>query len=138
MLAKGLLRPFVIFTVLIVIMVLALYGWPVIPLGTSAGFPQPIGHPHSGHPEAGYREIFSMSTPDGKYFTVDFSPRRGINPNAIPHPTLEHHWVIVGQLDDHRLGNSVWFAELECTATFKGGVLSCIDPPLVLSIGRRP
>jgi hypothetical protein len=155
MLARCLLRPFVPLAVFMVILVLTLYSWPSIsppssptsqPLDSSStssqqtfkGEPKHIGHPYAGYTEGAHREIFSVSTADRKYFKIDFSPRRGINPNAIPHPTLKDHWVIVGQLDDHPLGGSVWFAELVCTASFKGEVLTCIDPPLVLSIGKTP
>ena len=155
------LRPFVALAVLIVILVLMLYNkWPSIshpsslslqvPTSASAssqqisehpkhiGHAEHIGHPHAGYTEGAYFEIFSLSTSDRKYFKIDFSPRRGINANAIPHPTLDDSWVIVGQLDDHSLENSVWFAELVCTATFKSGVLSCVDTPLILSIGKPP
>jgi hypothetical protein len=154
MLARGLLRPFVILPlVFIFVLILALYGWPSISLLPGIPMQKPssdaisspaqaqhehIGHPYSGYTEGAYREIFSVSTPDKKYFPIDFSPRRGINPNAIPHPTLKDHWVIVGQLDDHVLEISAWLAELVCTATFKDGALSCIDSPLLLSIGKTP
>jgi hypothetical protein len=155
MLARALLRPsFVAAAVFIVTLVFTLYGWPglylpsSLPLRvpssalasqqTSKGEPKHIGHPHAGYTEGAHHEIFSVSTSDRKYFKIDFSPRRGVNPNAIPHPTLKDHWVLVGQLDDHPLEDSVWFGELVCTATFKGGVLSCVDSPLVLSIGKTP
>lgn len=148
MLARGLLRPFVALTVLIVVLVTILYRWPALsssnPLQGSSGEPtssldtSEAPHQHAGYTEAGYREIFSTSTRDRRYFKVDFSPRRGINPNAIPHPTLKDHWVIVGQLDDHQIENSVWFAELVCTATFEQGTLLCVDTPLILSIGKTP
>lgn len=153
MLARG-LRPFVALAVLIVVLVLVLYRWRATSLSSSIpfqgstglpasspeteGLPQHTDHRHSGYTEARYHEIFSASTPDRRYFKVDFAPRRGINPNAIPHPTLADRWVLVGQLDDHQLENSVWLAELVCTATFKSGVLSCIDSPLILSIGKTP
>lgn len=151
MLSRRLSRPTIALAVFIVILLLALYGWHSIPLPLrhqssppilsqeiSEGQPKHVGHPNAGYTAGAHHEIFSVSTTDRKYFKIDFSPRSGINPNAIPHPTLKDHWVIVGQLDDHLLDISVWLAELVCTATFKGGVLSCINAPLILSIGKTP
>src|SRR6187402_1593175 len=34
------------------------------------------------------REIFSVSTPDRKYFPIDFGPYVALNPNIVPHPIL--------------------------------------------------
>lgn len=151
MLTRGPFRPSLTLIVLTTILVLIVYGWPWVslplPSSSSASVPQKqvseaqpnhIGHPHAGYTEVEHREIFSVSTPDRKYFKIDFAPRRGINPNAIPHPTLKDHWFIVGQLDDHPQETSVWFAELVCTATLKGSLLSCVDTPLVLTIGKTP
>ena len=96
-----------------------------------------IGHPIAGYTEGAYHEIFSVSTSDKKYFKIKFHERSGINPNAIPHPVLEKTWIIVAQLNDRHLKwESVWFAELVCNAAFKGEVLSCIDPPFILPIGK--
>ena len=95
-----------------------------------------VGHPFAGYTEGAYREIFSLSTSDKKYFKVKFHPHRGINPNAIPHPTLESTWIIVSQRHDHSVKDSVWFAELFCNAVFTGEALSCIEPPFILPIGR--
>lgn len=150
MLSRGPARPFLTLVVLIAILVVVC-RWPSVsfPLPSSSGTsvpqtqaseaePKHIGHPHAGYTEGEYRELLSVSTPDKKYFKIDFSPRRGINPNAISHPTLKDHWFIVGQLDDHPHDASVWFAELICTATLRGSVLSCVDSPLVLTIGKTP
>ena len=98
--------------------------------------PKHVGHPFAGYTEGAYRKIFSVSTSDKKYFKIKFHQRKSINPNAIPHPTLENTWIIVSQLLDHSIENSVFFVELSCNAVFKGGVLSCIDPPFILPIGR--
>lgn len=182
MLVKGLIRPFVVPAVFIVILFLTLYRWHLAPVPSrdsssvspppqasepasppppqespeasppsqqksdalsplsqqASELPKHVGHPNSGYTEGAHREIFSVSTSDRKYFNIDFSPRRGVNPNAIPHPTLEDHWIIVGQLDDHKLDITVWLAELVCTATFTNGALSCVEPPLILSIGKTP
>lgn len=98
--------------------------------------PNHVGHPIAGYTKGAYREIFSVSTSDKKYFKIEFQPHRGINPNAVPHPTLENTWILVAQRDDNSIKNSVWFAELYCNAVFKDGALSCIDPPFILPIGR--
>jgi hypothetical protein len=95
-----------------------------------------VGHPIAGYTKGAYREIFSVSTSDKKYFKIKFQPHRGINPNAVPHPTLENTWILVAQRDDNSIKDSVWFAELYCNAVFKDGALSCLDPPFILPIGR--
>jgi hypothetical protein len=94
------------------------------------------GHEVSGYTEGVYREVFSRSTLDKKYFKIDFSPHPAINPNAIPHPTLPDTWIIVAQRDEHYVENSVWFTELMCNAVFKGETLTCIHPPFIAPIGR--
>jgi hypothetical protein len=135
--------------VLLIFLVLALYGRPSTLLPTSPTSASAssqtavehlkhIGHPYAGYTEGAYREIFSVSTSDRKYFKIDFSPRRGMNPNVIPHPTLENTWFIVAQLDDHAVEGTVWSAELVCTAGFTGGKLKCREAPLVLTIGKTP
>lgn len=151
MLARGPFRLSLTLFVLTAILVIVYQRHSVsLPLPSSSGVSVPqkqaseaksnhIGHPYAGYTEGEYREILSVSTPDGKYFKIDFSPRRGINPNAIPHPTLKDHWFIVGQLDDHPQDiTSVWFAELICVAALEGSVLSCVESPLVLTIGKTP
>lgn len=108
---------------------------PNIELQPSERPPNYVSHIYS---DDSRREIFSASTADKKYFKINFHPFNAINANAIPHPTLENTWIVVAQLDDHSVKDSVWFAELFCNAAFKGGELSCIDPPLILSIGNTP
>lgn len=98
--------------------------------------PKHVGHPFAGYTEGVYHEIFSVSTSDKKYFKIKFHPHTSTNPNAIPHPTLENTWIIVSQLVDNSVKNSVFFSQLSCNAVFKGEVLSCIAPPLTLPIGR--
>lgn len=98
--------------------------------------PNYVSHAYN---ETACREIFSVSTSDKKYFKIDFHPFSAINPNAIPHPHLANTWIIVAQLKHNFVKEAVWFAELSCAATFsQGGTLSCIDPPLILSIGKTP
>lgn len=156
LLPRSLFRVFVVPAALIVIILLTLFGWPsrlpfqrpTSPLVSTSQSqrtstpegqqPKHIGHPQAGYAAGAYREILSVSTADRKFFKIDFSPHRGINPNVIPHPTLKDHWLVMGMFDSHVVENSAWSAELVCTATFKGDVLACIDPPLILSIGKTP
>lgn len=91
-----------------------------------------------------HREVFSVSTQNRKYFTIDFGPHyKAINPSIIPHPTLNDIWIVVAQRI--RSGsNSVFNVELVCDAVFvegeeddtktKNTILRCIDPPLILPI----
>lgn len=81
-----------------------------------------------------HHEIFSVSTRDKKYFLVEFGNRKAINPNIIPHPTLEDTWIIVAQQRRSPEKKTVWSIELACDAVFQNGVLGCIDSPLLLPI----
>ncbi|ETN45812.1 uncharacterized protein HMPREF1541_09645 [Cyphellophora europaea CBS 101466] len=65
-----------------------------------------------------YHEIFSRSTPDGKYYALDFGDYRATNPNIIPHPHLPGSYILVAQQGRSEVENTVWFAELSCTASF--------------------
>lgn len=100
--------------------------------------PQEVGHPIAGYTEGAYDEIFSVSTPDKKYFKIVFDKKQSINPNAIPHPFLDDTWVIVSQLQRSDVKNSVWFAELVCNAAFKDGNLSCVEAPSILPLTKTP
>lgn len=79
-------------------------------------------------------QLFSTSTKNGKYFPIDFGSREAINPNIIPHPSLDDTWVVVAMQQKSSLKNSVFFAELVCNAAFKNDKLTCIDPPLMMPI----
>ena len=81
-----------------------------------------------------HHEVFSLSTADKKYFMIRFGDQEAMNPNVIPHPTLDDTWIIVAQQQKSAMTNSVWFAELVCNAVFKDGVLGCILPPTTLPI----
>ena len=83
-------------------------------------------------PEA-YREVFSASTPDKKYFSIDFIDA-ALNPNIIPHPFLEDTWVIVAQRSNTGLEDQKHFVEISCDATFQHGVLKCAHNPVPLPI----
>ncbi|RSL78004.1 hypothetical protein CEP51_008584 [Fusarium floridanum] len=81
-----------------------------------------------------HQEVFSASTLDKKFFMIDFGNGfPSMNPNIIPHPTLDNTWIIVAQW---RLENkeSQWFAELVCDATFQDNVLKCVNPPTTLTV----
>ncbi|KAL8243946.1 hypothetical protein R6Q59_010204 [Mikania micrantha] len=79
-------------------------------------------------------EIFSISGKKGKYFPIEFGEYASANPNILPHPTLENHWIMVAQQFLSHVYNTVWCAELVCTATFQNGKLACVKSPLILPI----
>ena len=85
-----------------------------------------------------YREVFSVSTPDQKYFLIDFVDYKSINPNIIPHPFLKDTWVIVAQRDNFKFKDQTLFVELGCTATFQRGVLKCTQSPIDVPIAPTP
>lgn len=53
-----------------------------------------------------------------------------MNPNIIPHPFMDHTWILVAQLRQE----TQYFAELVCTASFRDGVLKCDNHPSKLPI----
>ncbi|KAF4972310.1 hypothetical protein FSARC_1089 [Fusarium sarcochroum] len=82
---------------------------------------------------ATHHEVFSVSTKNKQFFEVDFGDYAALNPNFIPHPTLDNTWVVVAQwLQDG--GNHLWFAELVCDATFQDDVLKCLHSPTTLPV----
>ncbi|KAI1407677.1 hypothetical protein F5Y13DRAFT_174388 [Hypoxylon sp. FL1857] len=83
-----------------------------------------------------HTELFSVSTPDGKYFKLRFGDKLGINPNIIPHPIFENTWTIVAQLHDPVDTTPAHFVELACDAVFDPykSELSCMFPPIALPI----
>lgn len=161
MLARELRRllPFLVPLLVIVFLVFRLYDGSLVPLPSISNpppardpvdeTPEPtapespqhqvlVGHPVAGYAEGAYREIFSVSTADKKFFPIEFDRQRSINPNAIPHPFLDNTWIIVSQLQRSSVKSTVWFAELVCNAVFKNGALSCVDPPMILPISKTP
>ncbi|KAL6858353.1 hypothetical protein ACO1O0_005814 [Amphichorda felina] len=83
-----------------------------------------------------HQEIFSQSTVDRKYFTIDFGKKQAINPNIIPHPTLDNTWIVVAQ--ETRSSKSDEFVEIVCDAKFERDVLRCLDVPAALPIAATP
>ncbi|PYI07035.1 hypothetical protein BO78DRAFT_444629 [Aspergillus sclerotiicarbonarius CBS 121057] len=85
-----------------------------------------------------HHEVVSASTPDRRYFHIDFGAHRAINPSIIPHPVRPDTWIITAQLHENRTADrdSVWFAELVCNAVFQehGRTLRCVQPPFILPI----
>ncbi|KAH6609237.1 hypothetical protein Trco_002583 [Trichoderma cornu-damae] len=82
-----------------------------------------------------HQEVFSSSTTDKKYFSIDFAGKHnGMNPNIIPHPALENTWIVVAQLARGADQQSAYFTELVCNAAFQGNVLRCLQPPAALPI----
>ncbi|KAL4723820.1 hypothetical protein ACLX1H_009464 [Fusarium chlamydosporum] len=80
-----------------------------------------------------HNEIFSRSTKDKTFFDIKFGDFTALNPNIIPHPTLDNTWIIVAQWLQEG-GNSRWFAELVCNAAFKDDILTCLHSPVTLPV----
>ncbi|KAI6081982.1 hypothetical protein F4821DRAFT_274473 [Hypoxylon rubiginosum] len=87
-------------------------------------------------PNETHTELFSVSTPDRKYFRLRFGDQKTINPNIIPHPLLENTWVIVAQQHDPEETTHTQFIELACDAAFdeSNSELRCLFPPIPLPI----
>lgn len=88
------------------------------------------------NPNETHVELFSLSTPDKKYFRLRFGDRLAINPNIIPHPLLENTWVMIAQQHDPLDATHIQFVELACDATFdeSKSELHCLFPPIALPI----
>lgn len=86
-----------------------------------------------------HQQLFSLASPDRKYFSVlfnTFDPNQEVmNPNIIPHPSLPDTWIVVAQRQ-RTSTSGVHFAELVCNAAFSpdGSALACITPPIELPI----
>src|SRR5579871_4128394 len=78
--------------------------------------------------------VYSVSTTNKKYFPIVFGQQEAINPNIIPHPSLNDTWIIVAVKAKSQVKNSVWASELVCNAVFKHDTLSCVDSPEILPI----
>lgn len=94
--------------------------------GDTEGGEIPLKSPSQAH-----QELFSLSTFDRKFFYIDFPNEKTMNPNIIPHPTLDDTWVVVAQRV-HIRGRR--FVQLVCNAAFRDGVLRCIKAPTELPI----
>ncbi|KAI9147588.1 hypothetical protein HJFPF1_12616 [Paramyrothecium foliicola] len=81
-----------------------------------------------------HHELFSQSTFDKKYFSIDFGVLPGRNPNIIPHPTLDETWLVVAQQVEDADKPTFEKKELSCNAVFKDGALRCIAEPSALPI----
>ncbi|OTA86131.1 hypothetical protein M434DRAFT_82348 [Hypoxylon sp. CO27-5] len=80
--------------------------------------------------------LFSVTTPDRKYFKLKFGDKLGMNPNIIPHPILKNTWTIVAQHHDPVNMAPAPFVEISCDAVFNvdNSELSCVFPPIDLAI----
>jgi hypothetical protein len=87
-------------------------------------FPVPHREPKLTAGDTHY-EIYSASTPDGKFFEIRFGANV-FNPNLVPHHKFNNTWWIVGQMlnaPDQPLP----VHEVGCMAQFIDGVLMCIE-----------
>ncbi|TAQ88834.1 hypothetical protein B7494_g2852 [Chlorociboria aeruginascens] len=81
-----------------------------------------------------HNEIFSVSTQDGKYFSISFGREQTMNPNILPHPVKNDTWIVAAQHFKVHERNSAWSATLVCDAVFENDVLTCITSPMMLPI----
>ncbi|ORY19032.1 hypothetical protein BCR34DRAFT_472682 [Clohesyomyces aquaticus] len=82
-----------------------------------------------------WREVFSVSTADKKYFSISFGSNfPSLNPNIIPHPHDESRWIVVAQHEKSKIQDGV-FEEFVCDASFQeDGSLTCLEPPAILPV----
>lgn len=80
-----------------------------------------------------YREIFSESTRDRRYFPIFSDGPTLINPNIIPHPTQYDMWIVVARRESIRDHTEIE-EQLICTAGFYEGTLICAEEPTVMPV----
>lgn len=81
-----------------------------------------------------HHEISSSSTLNKRYLKVDFGDAKVMNPNIIPHPSLENTWVIVAQRANDE--TQAEFQELSCNAIIWEDSLRCLGPATVLPVDK--
>lgn len=88
--------------------------------------------------ETMYREISSISTPDGKYSQIYWGDRiEGVNPSILPHPTVPGIYIVAAQRQ--AIGEAFKHSQvLFCNAVYEEGVLGCIESPSILPIEHTP
>ena len=86
-------------------------------------------------PEAkDYREIFSLTTKDRKFFTIYLGGDAAYNPSLIPHPTRHDLWIVVAQHEQSRDEHNLSEELLVCNAGFFNGILVCTGSPTILPV----
>ncbi|KZL80187.1 hypothetical protein CI238_06575 [Colletotrichum incanum] len=83
--------------------------------------------------KATHYEIFSISTLDKKFFPIRFGEEKTINPNILPHPSLDNTFIIVAQKRKADDSTAEHF-EFVCNAIFTLEGLTCAESPSVLPI----
>lgn len=81
-----------------------------------------------------HKELFSMTTSDGRYWMVDYSPWPTYNPNFVPHPKKNDTWITVAQYHKTEKDNQIWFTQVVCEAQFTDTALKCTHPPWIVPI----
>ncbi|RMZ80162.1 hypothetical protein DV737_g3053, partial [Chaetothyriales sp. CBS 132003] len=82
-----------------------------------------------------YRELSSLSSPNGSYWPIRLGTKPGYNANLIPHPFDTKLWVVVAQREQfyEEFDQS---EELACDAAFSGDSLVCQRDAKALPIAR--
>ncbi|PPJ57807.1 hypothetical protein CBER1_00153 [Cercospora berteroae] len=80
-----------------------------------------------------YRKLYSMTSPEKKYWLVWLGGEAGYNPNLLPHPTEPDRWVVLAQ---HERSDEMTaeHQELVCTAGFFMDKLVCSETPTVMQV----
>lgn len=90
-----------------------------------------------GHQVPHYRKLYSLTSPEKKYWPVWWKGEAAYNPNLVPHPTMPERWIIMAQHDrtdePTQIGASIG-QEFICEAGFFQNKLVCQNAPTVLPI----
>ncbi|KAI1610035.1 hypothetical protein EDD36DRAFT_453677 [Exophiala viscosa] len=78
-------------------------------------------------------KLYSSSTLDRKYFTIDFGDDQTYNPSIIPHPAAQDIYI-ASAVWIQTSGDTSVNKQLVCNATFVDGVLKCFSVPYALAV----
>ncbi|RMZ92519.1 hypothetical protein DV736_g214, partial [Chaetothyriales sp. CBS 134916] len=82
-----------------------------------------------------YREISSLSSPNGSYWPILLGKNPGYNANLIPHPSDDKLWIVVVQREQF-FEDFDQSEQLACDAAFSDGSLVCQQNAVALPIER--
>ncbi|KAI1618746.1 hypothetical protein EDD36DRAFT_450115 [Exophiala viscosa] len=80
-----------------------------------------------------YREIFSVSTSQKRYFEIKgFEAYNASNPSILPHPSRNGSYIVVAQRERKTFDTY----QMVCEAVFQSDVLECTAPPVNLNMSQ--
>ncbi|KAI1621184.1 hypothetical protein EDD37DRAFT_659548 [Exophiala viscosa] len=92
-----------------------------------------VGH-HNQNNTNSPADVYSLTTPDRKFFPLRFSDKLAYNPNILPHPTRQDQWLVIAQQEKFRRVDDWDLYELTCAMEFVDNALVCTATPTILPV----